>query len=56
METLIIYEISFNHLAAELALVQSEEGLAPDTLVNNNTGSWRVAHAASPTAKVTPDP
>ena len=41
-------------LAAELALVQSEGGLAPDVALASNTGNWRIAHAASPTAKVDP--
>ena len=42
-------------LAAELALIQSEGGLASDVALTSNTGSWRIVHAASPTAKVPPD-
>ena len=42
-------------LAAELALIQTEGGLTPDFALASNTGTWRVAHAASPTAKVTPN-
>ena len=41
--------------APELTLVQSEGGLTPDDSVTNNTESWRIAHAASPSAKVPPD-